>query len=168
MKTCRHIRKKLSAYQDGEVGAAQKDAIESHLRTCKGCQLHYEAFQQTFQVLKRLPDIQADEGLSLRILDRVTQAQPSPWNGIKGNFLRRLPVPAAMAALAVAGILFGLLMGNFWIEQELGYRRTSAVYRSEPALTVVSVKAFDAAPFGSFSEGYLQLITHSPEMGHAE
>ena len=165
MKTCRHIRKKLSAYQDGEVGAAQKDAIESHLRTCKGCQLHYEAFQQTFQVLKRLPDIQADEGLSLRILDRVTQAQPSFWNGINGNYLKRLPVPATMV---VAGILFGMLMGNFWIEQELGYRRTSAVYRSEPALTVVSVKAFDAAPFGSFSEGYLQLITHSPEMGHAE
>ena len=36
MKSCKHIQKKLSAYQDGELKPAEHQAIETHLRHVRG------------------------------------------------------------------------------------------------------------------------------------
>ena len=168
MNPCRPIRKKLSAYQDGEVGATEKDVIESHLHLCEECRMHYEALLQTSHLLKSMPVIEADDGLSLRILGRVNQTQASLWVQLKENLLRLVPAPAAMVALAVVGILVGTIMGDFWIKQQFLPIRTSTAFQSEPALTIVSVKAFDAAPSGSFAASYLQLTAFSQEIRHAK
>ncbi len=163
MSACRRIQKKLSAYQDGEVGSVQKAAVENHLRTCKACQKHYAALRHTYQLLKSVPDMEADDGLTFRILDRVMQPRETLWIRIKDNFHRVLPAPAAMAVLVVAGIFFGALAGGFWIQPQYLSTRAPSAFSSEPGPTLASLKAFDAAPSGSFSEGYLQLITYGPE-----
>lgn len=168
MNPCHRIRKKISAYQDNEVGAVQKAAIEAHFRTCEGCRRHFETLQQSYQLLKLLPDIEADERLSLKILDRVSLSQQSLWIRVKDNFLGILPAPAVMVALAFSGILLGMLAGNFWVKQQILSNRTSATLQSNPALTIASEKAFDAVPAGSFTEGYLQLAAYNPELGHAK
>jgi predicted anti-sigma-YlaC factor YlaD len=168
MRPCRRIRKKLSAYQDGEIEAAQKEAIETHMRSCEACRRHYENLQETCQLLMRLPDIEAGANLSLEIIDRVSQAQDSPGIRIKNQFWQRLPVPAAMVALATAGIWVGILVGHFWIEQGYLPFRTAAAFQPDQVLTLASVRAFDAAPYGSFAADYLQLTTDNPEIRHAE
>lgn len=168
MNPCRRIRKRLSAFQDGELGAAEKDAIESHLHVCEECRMHYEELLQTYHLLRSIPAIAADEGLSLRVLERVDQTQGPLWVQLKENLLRLVPAPAAMAAMAVVGILVGTIMGNFWIRQQVLPVRTSTAFQSEPALTIVSVKAFDAAPSGSFAANYLQLTAFSQETRHAK
>lgn len=168
MRPCRRIRKKLSAYQDGEIDAGQKEAIEAHLHTCEACRQHYEQLQVTCQMLKRLPDIEAGANLSLGILKRVSQAQASLWQRRMGRLFRRLPAPAAVVALAAAGIWVGVLVGHFWIEQGLGPFRKAAAFQSDQALTIASLKAFDAAPAGSFAASYLQLTAGNSEARHAK
>jgi anti-sigma factor RsiW len=168
MRPCRRIRKKLSAYQDGEIDAGQKEAIEAHLHTCEACRQHYAQLQVTCQMLKRLPDIEAGANLSLEILDRVSQAQASLWQRSMGRLFRRLPVPAAVVALAAAGIWVGVLVGHFWIEQVHGPFRKAAAFQSDPALTIAALKAFDATPPGSIAASYLLMTTYSPETGHAK
>lgn len=167
MKTCLSIRKKLSAYQDGEVGSAQKDAIETHLNACEDCRRQYEAWQQTYRMLKSLPEIKYEARLSRRILARVTQTQEPFWVRIKGNAFRLLPAPAAMAALCAAGILFGTVVGNYWTEKQFFLTRATSAFRSDQALTLASVKAFNATPPGSFAEGYLD-AAYNPEISHAK
>jgi predicted anti-sigma-YlaC factor YlaD len=167
MNQCRRIRKRLSAYQDDEVGLALNVDIKTHLGKCEVCRGHYEALRQTCQELKALPEIDAGDRLTTTILDRVARSQPSPWLQVWGHFLRRLPAPAAMAALVAIGILMGSLAGRFWIDRLYPSNSTVLAYQSEPASTMASVKAFDAAPAGSFAQGYLQLITYSPEGRHA-
>jgi predicted anti-sigma-YlaC factor YlaD len=168
MRACRHIRQKLSAYQDGEVEGAQKEVIDTHLHACEACRRRYGQLQETCQGLKRLPDIEASANLVLGIFARTSQAHISPWQRFTGYRWRLLPVSAAMVSLAVAGLWIGLLMGHFWIEQGLGPFRRSVAFPSDHAITIASLKAFDAAPDGSFAAGYLQLTAYRPEARHAK
>jgi anti-sigma factor RsiW len=168
MDPCHRIRNILSAYQDNEVEAVQKAAIEAHLRTCESCRRHYEILQQTYQLLNRLPEVEADESLSIKILERVSLSRQSFWIRVKDNWLRLLPVPATMMAMVFSGILLGALVGHFWIEQQALSHRTVANSQSNLAFAIASQKAFDAVPAGSFTQGYLQLAAYKPEHGHAK
>jgi predicted anti-sigma-YlaC factor YlaD len=167
MRPCRRIRKKMSAFQDGEIEAAQKETFETHLRSCASCRRYYENLQEIYQILGRLPEIKAGASLSLGIFDRVSQPREPLRLRIKNYFWLRLPVPAAMVVLAAAGLWVGVLAGHFWIAQGYLPLRTAAAFQPDQVVTLSSVKAFDAAPAGSFAAGYLQLTTHS-ETRHAK
>jgi predicted anti-sigma-YlaC factor YlaD len=166
MQPCRHIRKKLSAYQDGEVELAEKETIEAHLRTCEACRKQYAALLQTYRMLRSLPEIEPAPGLSRRIVDSATRAQEPFWIRALGEALRLLPAPAAMVTLAAAGLLVGTMLGNLLIEEQFHLSPTLSASFSDQALTLASVKVFDATPPGSFAEGYLKLTTYNPEKSH--
>lgn len=166
MKTCQSIRKKLSAYQDGEVGTAEKDAIEAHLRTCEACRKKHEALMQTYRMFRSLPEIEPAPGLSRRILDSATRTQEPFWIRVLGEALRWLPTPAAMVALAVTGLWVGAMLGNLLIEGQFHPSHSLSASFSDPALTLTSVKVFDATPPGSFAQDYLNLVTRNQEASH--
>jgi predicted anti-sigma-YlaC factor YlaD len=168
MDPCHRIRKIISAYQDNEIEGVQKAAIQAHLHICEGCRNQYEILQQTYQLLKKLPDIEADESLAIKVLERVSHSQQSVWTRIKDDLRQLLPAHAPTVALAIFGILLGTLVGNFWIEQDAFFGRTIPALQSNLTLTIASERAFDAVPAGSFSEGYLQLATYNPEPSHAK
>ena len=80
-----------------------------------------------------------------------------------GEAFRLLPAPAAMVALAAAGLLVGTMLGNLLIERQFHYSPSLSVSFSEQALTLASVRVFDATPPGSFAEGYLKLAIQNQE-----
>ena len=166
MKTCQSIKKKLSAYQDGEVTTAEKEAIQAHLRTCEACRQQYAALLQTYRMLRSLPEIEPAPGLSRRIVDRATRAQEPLWVRVLGQALRWLPAPAAMVTLAVVGLLVGTMLGNLLIKGQFHPSDTLSASFSDQALTLASVRVFDATPPGSFARGYLNLVTRDQELSH--
>jgi anti-sigma factor RsiW len=166
MKTCQSIRKKLSAYQDREVGTAEKDVIETHLRTCEACRKEHEALLQTYRMLRSLPDIEPVPGLYCRIVDRATQSQKPFWVRALGKAFRLLPAPAAIATLAAAGLLVGTMLGNLLTEGQFHPSPPFSASHSDQALTLVSVRVFDAIPPGSFAESYLKLVSQKPERSY--
>jgi anti-sigma factor RsiW len=166
MKTCQRVRKKLSAYQDAEVTSAEKDAIDAHLRTCEACRKQHEALLQTYRMLRGLPEIEPAAGLSRRIVDSATRAQEPFWVRALGEALRLLPAPAALVTLAAAGLLIGTMLGNLLTEGQFHASPSSSVSFSDHALTLASVRVFDATPPGSFAEGYLKLAIQNQERNH--
>jgi anti-sigma factor RsiW len=166
MKNCQSVRKKLSAYQDGEVTTAEKDAIDAHLRACEACRKQNEALLQTYRMLKGLPEIEPAPGLSRRIVDSATRAQEPFWVRALGEAFRLLPAPAAMVALAAAGLLVGTMLGNLLIEGQFHSSPSISVSFSDQVLTLASVRVFDATPPGSFAEGYLKLAVQNQEINH--
>jgi anti-sigma factor RsiW len=166
MRTCQNIRKKLSAYQDGEVGTADKDVIETHLRTCKTCAKEHEALLKTYRMLRSLPAIEPTPEFSRQIMDRATRVQEVFWAQFLGQALRLLPIPSAIVAAAVAGLLLGTMSGNFLTKRQFSPPWTLSAFHSGQALTLASVRVFDAAPPGSFAEGYLQLAGQNPERSY--
>ena len=166
MKICQSVRKKLSAYQDGEVTTAEKDAIDAHLRTCEPCQKQHEALLQTYRMLRGLPEIEPAPGLSRQIVSRATRVQERFWVRALGSAFRLLPASAAMAILAAAGLLIGTITGNFLTERQFYPSQAFSTFHSDQALTLAAVQVFDATPPGSFAEGYLKLTAYNPEKGH--
>ena len=166
MKTCQSIRKKMSAYQDGEVTTVEKDAIEAHLRTCEACRKQHEALLQTYRMLRSLPEIKPAPGLSRRIVDSVTRAREPFWVRVLGEAFRLLPAPATMVTLAALGLLVGTMLGNLLIEGQFHPSHRISASFSDQAITLASVKVFDATPPGSFAEGYLNLVTRNQELSH--
>ena len=166
MQTCRHIRKKLSAYQDRELNPAENDAIETHLRMCESCQKEHEALLQTYRMLRSMPEIEPAPGLSRQIMDGATRTQISVWDRALTGALRLFPAPAAMATLAVVGLLTGALLGNLLTARPFNTQPPFSTASTEKALTLESVRVFDATPPGSFADGYLRLATYIPEVRH--
>ena len=166
MKTCQNIRKNLSAYQDGEVGTAEKDVIEAHLRSCKACANQHEALLKAYRMLKSLPAIEPTPEFSRQIMDRATRVQEAFWVRSLGQALRLLPTPSAIVAAAVVGLLLGTLSGNLLTKRQFRPAWTLSAFHSDQALTLASVRAFDATPPGSFAEGYLQLAGQNPERSY--
>jgi predicted anti-sigma-YlaC factor YlaD len=170
MKTCRSIRKKLSAYQDGEVTLVEEDSIDVHLRTCEACRKQHEALLQTDrmlrQILKSLPEIEPAPGLSRQIMDSATRAQESFWAGVLGEAFQLFRASAAIVPLAAAGLLIGTLLGNVLMEGQFHSAPSLSLSLSDQALTLSSMRAFDAFPPGSFAEAYLKLAFQSQEVNH--
>jgi len=166
MKTCQSFRKKLSADQDGEVTSAEKDAIDAHLRSCEACRKQHAALQQTCRILKSLPEIEPAPELSRRIVDRATRAPESFWVRALDEAFRLIPAPATIVTLAAAGLLIGTMLGNVLTEGQFHSSPSLSVSFSDQALTLASVRVFDATPPGSFAAGYLKLAIQNQEMNH--
>jgi predicted anti-sigma-YlaC factor YlaD len=166
MKTCQSVRKKLSAYQDGEVTSAEIDFIDGHLRTCGACRKQHEALLQTYRMLGGLPEIEPAPGLARRIVDNAMRAQEPLWVRSLGQAFRLFPANAAIVMLAAAGILIGTMLGNLLTKGQFHSSPSSMVSFSDQALTLASVRVFDATPPGSFAEGYLKLAIQNQEINH--
>lgn len=165
MKTCQSIRKKLSAYQDGEVTASEKDAIEAHLRNCDACRKEYESLIHTYEMFRSLPDMEPSPMLSSRIVEKAIRADEPVWVRILGGALRLVPGPAALASLAIVGLLGGVLLGNLLTDGR--YRASPEfTYDSSRTTTLASLAIFDAAPPGSFADGYLKIARFTKEASH--
>jgi len=166
MNTCQSVRKKISAYQDGEVTSAQKDSINTHLRTCEACRKQHEALLQTYRMFRGLPEIEPSLGLSRRIVDSATRAQEPFWVRVLGKAFQVFPATAAIVTLAAAGLLIGTMLGNLLPEGQFHASPSLSVSFSDQALTLASVKVFDAIPPGSFAGGYLKLVNQNQEINH--
>lgn len=165
MQTCRHIQKKLSAYQDGEVEPVEKEAIEDHLRTCDACRKEHEALIHTYEMFMSLPDMEPSPWLSSRIVEKVIRADEPVWVRVLGGVLRLVPRPAAMAMLTIVGLLGGAFLGNLLTDSR--YRASPEfTYDSRRTTTMASLTIFDAAPPGSFSGSYLKMARYTKEASH--
>jgi predicted anti-sigma-YlaC factor YlaD len=166
MESCQSIRKKLSAYQDGEVTTYEKATIETHLRSCEACRTEHEALLLTYRTLKDLPEIEPAPELSRQIMNRTVRVQEPFWVRVLVSAFQSLPVSTAMVILTAAGLLIGTIMGNVLTERQFRHSQAISTFYSDQAITLASVQVFDATPPGSFAEHYLKLTAYNPETGH--
>jgi len=162
MNRCRDIKKKLSAFQDGEVNQIQKESIEIHLQSCRECKKQFAAMMHTYQSIDKLPQIEADPIFAQQVMARIDNT--SLLDHFLNNFLRQLPVPAAMTAMVIIGLLSGTLLGNLVIQNQLNPLELSspANYPDRKSIvTSLSLDSFNTAPPGSIADGFLHVILGS-------
>jgi len=157
IKDCRYIQKKLSACQDGELDPAERKAVETHLHSCEDCRSRYESLAKTSRMLRTLPEIEPGDGFVRQLLTRIEQRRETFWIRVIRLARELVPMPAAMAAMAVAGILMGTISGNVLMEKWGRPSPVSSVFDPGEALTLASVRVFDAVPPDSFAGAYLRL-----------
>jgi len=157
---CRTARRRLNAYLDGELLAAERSRMEEHLDHCEGCRAALERLRGVADALAAAsapPPV--PEGFHWRLMARAAQNSEQS---------RRRPVvvrlwssfsPAmrlAAAAMLVLGIGLGGLIG--WDLSRATAKPPQGVAASDPN-AVYGFDYLSEAPGGSLADAYLTLAS---------
>jgi hypothetical protein len=157
---CHKIEKKLSAYQDGELSAAEKEQVERHLAGCHACRQQQGKLQQTWKVLGEMAEIRPPHGFYGRVSQEIREISEQKGSGVYGwgfGRFRALMSPAAISILLGIGILCGALMGNSFVKI---YPHYSAASPAEDSF-LSSLRFFDPAPPGTLADSYERLLSYN-------
>jgi anti-sigma factor RsiW len=162
---CRSIQKKLSAYQDGEIGGKEKERIATHLKGCPACRSAYAELEQVWQSLEKISEIEASAGFEGRLFERIN-AVPEPrawWRFHWVPWVDPWPLAPTMAAiLLLVGAVLGGYLGNALVS---GFATAPAQVQAFRADTdIVSFRVFSAAPPGTLGDGYLRMAHFTEEV----
>jgi anti-sigma factor RsiW len=153
---CRGVQRRLSAYQDGELKAVERERISAHLEDCPACRERYEELEQVWQSLGELREIRPTPGFYSRLVERIERQQTV-------GLLERLrwalhPFPAALPtpAVLIVGLLVGVYMGNLLVTGNVNPLRSRPGSSPQATATLSSLRAFDPIPPGTVGEGYLR------------
>ncbi|TSA47052.1 MAG: hypothetical protein D4R56_02790 [Deltaproteobacteria bacterium] len=162
---CHRIQKRLSAYQDGEVGGKERERIAIHLEGCPACRSALAEQEQAWQSLENIPEIQASPGFERRLFERIN-AVPEPrsrWRFLWVSWIyRAYPAPAMAAVLLLVGTVLGGYLGNALVS---GFSSAPVQMQASRAGTdIVSFRVFSAAPPGTLGDGYLRMAHFTEEV----
>jgi anti-sigma factor RsiW len=149
---CSRIKKKLSAYLDGEMPEQESKIISEHLQHCEGCRAELAELSTVTDAISTIEGIEVPAYFMTRLRQHVReQAKPVP-------FVQRIRSLALTAATTV-GVVASLFIGN---------QAGKTLYKSmaqtrEPIIAetsnVFGLSAFEEFPDGSLSDIYDELVT---------
>ena len=96
MKECDQARR-LGAYHDGELPAAQREPIESHLAGCPSCRTELRGIAAMSDLLRTAAGADVPPGL----LERLHEAVEALRDRLVRRFAYRVAAAAALLACAV-------------------------------------------------------------------
>ncbi|KPK62777.1 hypothetical protein AMJ83_09855 [candidate division WOR_3 bacterium SM23_42] len=153
---CSQIKKKLSAYIDGEITDNEKIMIKKHLKACAICQEEVAVLSRVKGSLSVLDGMEVPPYFMARLRQRIRDEKLETVEHIPFlERIRRLAVPAATAAAVVASLFVGSQMGRTLYQAITDGSRQSGV----EATDVLGLGSFEAFPEGSLSEIYDELVT---------
>lgn len=98
---CRQMERKLIAYLDGKLAAAQQRQMETHLATCVVCQQRAAEFRSVWDVLDELPALAPSTAFDNRLRARMRQ---EPLRGFWSWIVPSPRMAFAVTALLIASI----------------------------------------------------------------
>jgi len=116
---CGQTEKKLVAYLDGKLHAAERRLFEAHLATCASCQEQAEGFRSVWEVLEELPAIMPSPAFDAAVRARVQQEprRAGFWSWI---------VPSPRLAFAITTLLIASVWISSFQPARLGVTRPAA------------------------------------------
>ena len=110
----RRLRHSLSAYIDGQLSAAEAEALEQHLAACDACRRELEELRATVLALRDLPEeaIPRSFALTPGQVARPTPPRPVPASPVLATGMRLAGAALAFALAAVLVVDLGDLGGD--------------------------------------------------------
>ncbi len=90
-----HVDEKLSAYLDGQLSPAERNAVAIHLETCGRCQWDLDTLRTTVQWTRELPAVPVPRAFTIAV--QAGPAREPRW---------RWTLPVLQGATAVVALLF--------------------------------------------------------------
>lgn len=149
---CQRARKNISLAMDGRLDAAERRALDEHLRACPSCR-EWDHEQSWLRGLVRAPQsVAPSSGFHAGLMARVAAAPRR-----RPLFAFTLPVlrPVALRAAMLLLLVFSALLGFF-----LSGRLEAPAASAEMAAfsQAMNLDAFADAPAGSFAAVYDRLL----------
>jgi len=108
---CRACNESLTAFVDHELGAPEREALETHLTQCRPCRQEHESLLGSSQLLDQLSSLEMDPSLWKQIHSEITRLptdQPS-WLSPLQSFFGFRWIPVAAGALGAVILSFFLM-----------------------------------------------------------
>jgi hypothetical protein len=111
-----HVRRRLSAYLEGELGLREEARLESHLFECAPCAAELRALRRAVELLRALPAPEPSRDLGAAVIARLRagEGQPSrirsPWflrGAAPGGWLAPFALAMGVGAVLWLGQLGG-------------------------------------------------------------
>jgi hypothetical protein len=102
---CKHIRERLPAYREEDVGLEEKRAIGQHLSSCQQCSRALDDLKKAEKLVKRLPEVEAPAWMTQKVMARV-RAEEEKKKGIVQHlfFPLRIKIPVQVFATVVIAV----------------------------------------------------------------
>jgi anti-sigma factor RsiW len=152
---CRHAKKMISQYMDGELSPDEKKGFDSHVRSCASCKESLEetrALHRLFASARRFP---APYGFAARVLANLEEKEGSRLRGLLS--IRPLFLRAAQVAFALVVMTIGIISGNLLLAERSNPGGQAAVQET------FSLDLFQATPHDSIGGIYVTLMRPNHE-----
>lgn len=156
---CRKIRRKLSAYQDGELADSQRDQIEQHLKQCSTCSLALQQLNQLWNLMDSVDTIKSAPYFWTRLSQRL-QERSEPKAVWRPFFVpvQNLSFSLLVICLLVLGFAIGMFLGhNIYHHSQL----TSAAAVDQELDQVFPMNSFEDFPEQSMAQAYVTMISEN-------
>ena len=158
---CRDVRKKLSAFQDGELVESQKLEIHRHLQNCQECSFVFQEMEDMWNALSQAETIETAPYFWTRLSQRI-EAQKSRNRIVDWLFspFAFLPKPIVSTLVIIFGLMIGIYMGKSIYRESIAPAPITLEQELELQL---SVSSFVDLPNNSVGEIYASLISDNNE-----
>jgi len=160
MMNCDSVRKRLSAYQDRELGPDEQARIKSHLQSCPECSAIYAEFQHTWVVLGEVPEIHPAPTFYPEIRKRISGLNDPHFIPRLRQVFQFFPSPLVMATLVLAGLVIGTYTGNFFFQEGLISSQGHQPGYSRLDVSLAAIRTFDPIPPGTLAHGYVRMANY--------
>ncbi|MCX5884533.1 MAG: zf-HC2 domain-containing protein [Proteobacteria bacterium] len=110
---CKGVKRRLSAYVDGEVEQQERKNIAHHVNSCPDCTREMKALQDTCLLISEDSGVEPSPDFLLQLFERVKVEQEKvSLVRRKGWSFTSLPAFARVAVLLVLGIVIGAGLGT--------------------------------------------------------
>ena len=111
---CFDVRELLDAWVDGELAPDLASGVKSHLEKCSACAAEAAVLHRLVDFLGSMPPVRVPDYLAQRTINCFQAGFKRPnlheWWSSLGLYLR-----GAVCGAALAGLLFGIILGSSFI-----------------------------------------------------
>jgi anti-sigma factor RsiW len=147
---CRHARKMISQYVDGELSPEKKSDFDTHVDSCFYCRKALEETRTLHGLFASAERFPAPYGFVTRVLANLEGEEGLRLRNRR--FIRPYFRRVAQAALALVVMTFGVISGNLFLAQ-----RTEPIGQTAVQETF-SLDLFQATPPDSIGGIYVTLM----------
>lgn len=148
---CSEVKRRLSAFLDGEIPGAEEREITEHLNICRDCQEELTALSRVMDALGVLEGMEPPPYFITRVRQCVREeGKPAPFL----ERIRSIAISFATAAAVVVSVLIGNQFGRTL------YQSVTPVAASETAEMgdIFGFGTLEEFPDGSLSDIYNELV----------
>jgi anti-sigma factor RsiW len=153
---CARIRKKLTAFLDGEVSEEEKRQISIHLEFCDRCRQELVELTQVADALSLIETAQVSPYFTARLKQRIADEKPRRhiyWS--LREIIRRAVIPVTAAVLVIFSFVLGHSLGKAICQTKI----TSALKAQAELTNLMGISSFDRLAEGSLTKTYLNLVS---------
>lgn len=152
---CPQMKRKLSAFLDGEVPEDEKQLISSHLESCDHCRQELADLSQVSDVLNLIEEIQVSPYFMVRLRQKLAVQQAKSLSRLSFMaWVKRALFPTVATVLVFVSFLLGSHAGKAIYHQAKGDITTA----NTEITNMLGVTALDELPEGSLGWAYNNLL----------